>query len=662
MTVGELVVRFGADLAPLQKGMKDMQRSLEPIQKRLTSLGTAMSKFVTGPILAAGAAATGAAVQLGNYASSLSSTAAATGLSTDTLQEFEHIARNAGTEAGALSGAAEGLTRRLRATGDESEGVAASIAMLGVSIRDAGGNIRSMDELMPELIGGLSRIENVTERNALAMRIFGRRASLLAPVLDMGSEAVERYAREAHELGLVLDSDALESADRFRIQIQNLGAEMKAVGREITGAFLPVIEGFVGAMREHAVPVLRSVADHVRSLIGWWQELNPVIQRAALVVTGLAVALGPVLVALGGMLKVLPVVAAGFGLITSPITLTIAALTALGAAAWYVVDNWDALVEDWRYTFEQYKLISLAALSSIASGFESFFRFIKPEIADAARVAQAGLQGMMQGIDLTKPRQEFKSLGDYVRRASGEVKDLIGAAVPDIDVPGVSGGSGIGGAADSIQRMGEVSRVAGAGLEVLAGGLEVARVRTDELREANDQVAEGMTRMQQLGLHIGEMFADHFAYGIGRVVEGVIMLEDGFKSMTDIVQSFGAMMQRVLARVIADITATIAKAVALKGVLSVLGLGSGLSIGGIFMDLAGIGRRAMGGPVMGHVPYLVGERGPELFVPPTGGRIVPNHALTAAGPEKLRILQPMVGIRRGELIAWIDEGRRVAKY
>ncbi|WP_405284348.1 phage tail tape measure C-terminal domain-containing protein [Gaopeijia maritima] len=42
----------------------------------------------------------------------------------------------------------------------------------------------------------------------------------------------------------------------------------------------------------------------------------------------------------------------------------------------------------------------------------------------------------------------------------------------------------------------------------------------------------------------------------------------------------------------------------------------------------GIEARAMGGPVSGGRPYLVGERGPELFVPGASGAIVPNGAVT----------------------------------
>ena len=47
-----------------------------------------------------------------------------------------------------------------------------------------------------------------------------------------------------------------------------------------------------------------------------------------------------------------------------------------------------------------------------------------------------------------------------------------------------------------------------------------------------------------------------------------------------------------------------------------------------------IGKRAApksrGGPVSGGSPYMVGEKGPELFVPGSSGNIVPNHAMGGA--------------------------------
>ena len=42
------------------------------------------------------------------------------------------------------------------------------------------------------------------------------------------------------------------------------------------------------------------------------------------------------------------------------------------------------------------------------------------------------------------------------------------------------------------------------------------------------------------------------------------------------------------------------------------------------------GNKAAGGPVSGGTPYIVGEKGPELFVPGSSGNIVPNHEMGGA--------------------------------
>jgi len=53
--------------------------------------------------------------------------------------------------------------------------------------------------------------------------------------------------------------------------------------------------------------------------------------------------------------------------------------------------------------------------------------------------------------------------------------------------------------------------------------------------------------------------------------------------------------------------------------------------GGIFGSIFGGLFKAKGGPVSANQPYIVGEQGPELFVPKAAGNIVPNDALAAAG-------------------------------
>ena len=68
-------------------------------------------------------------------------------------------------------------------------------------------------------------------------------------------------------------------------------------------------------------------------------------------------------------------------------------------------------------------------------------------------------------------------------------------------------------------------------------------------------------------------------------------------------------------------------------------------------QLATITHKAAGGPVSASKPYLVGEQGPELFIPSASGGIVPHGALTAArthgshkgGDIYLTITGPIMG-------------------
>ena len=55
-------------------------------------------------------------------------------------------------------------------------------------------------------------------------------------------------------------------------------------------------------------------------------------------------------------------------------------------------------------------------------------------------------------------------------------------------------------------------------------------------------------------------------------------------------------------------------------------LGGGGSLMSLFGNIFG-GFRADGGPTEAGKSYIVGERGPEMFTPRTGGMIIPNEAL-----------------------------------
>lgn len=67
------------------------------------------------------------------------------------------------------------------------------------------------------------------------------------------------------------------------------------------------------------------------------------------------------------------------------------------------------------------------------------------------------------------------------------------------------------------------------------------------------------------------------------------------------------------------------------------GGGGGGLLGTIFSSLLGLPGRATGGPVTAGRPYLVGEKGPELFVPEGAGQVRPLGGKAQRGPVTINV-------------------------
>ena len=103
----------------------------------------------------------------------------------------------------------------------------------------------------------------------------------------------------------------------------------------------------------------------------------------------------------------------------------------------------------------------------------------------------------------------------------------------------------------------------------------------------------------------------------------------------------------------------IAAAAIRSGIGAVLssGGGKGGGIGGLVAGLLGLPGRATGGPVSPGRGYLVGERGPELFVPTASGRIEPG----GGGAREIRLSITVNAAPGSEPRALAQSSRQVAR-
>ena len=115
-----------------------------------------------------------------------------------------------------------------------------------------------------------------------------------------------------------------------------------------------------------------------------------------------------------------------------------------------------------------------------------------------------------------------------------------------------------------------------------------------------------------------------------------------FDSLIKGSDNWGASLQQIASSVLVDIANQLIRIYVIEQAVSAIksflspslpfGGGGGM-IGGVgtLGPNYGIRQRALGGPVTAGSPYLVGERGPELFMPSRGGSIIPNNALGGGG-------------------------------
>lgn len=90
-------------------------------------------------------------------------------------------------------------------------------------------------------------------------------------------------------------------------------------------------------------------------------------------------------------------------------------------------------------------------------------------------------------------------------------------------------------------------------------------------------------------------------------------------------QSAGEAFKGFFKTLIKQIIADILRLMIIQPILAaILGPAYGFTTGGSIAAMPKVPGLAKGGPVMGNRPYVVGEQGPELFVPGSSGTIIPN--------------------------------------
>lgn len=295
--IADLLIKIGADSYEFQQRTQQVEKSLEGLQKKMTSVGKTLSTKLTLPLVALGTASVMAAdTQVQAEARLLTA-----------LKGREDIQRRLMAQAAELQS---------RSTFGDEEVIAqqAYLTSLGMTER---------------------QINDVIEASAQLSTATGM--TLESAVKNLA----KTYGGLTGELGesipalKSLTAEQLKSGEAVRFILDNYKGYAEAAAESGAGS-MRQLKNQLGDLAEKLgmilMPALQKIVGWISNLATWFQNLSPTTQKIIVVMASLAAAIGPVLTVGGKLLAMLPLIKAAFTAMTGPIGLVISALVALGAA------------------------------------------------------------------------------------------------------------------------------------------------------------------------------------------------------------------------------------------------------------------------------------------------------------------------------------------
>jgi hypothetical protein len=259
---------FGKETTQAEKKTIDWHGALGKVGDVLKK-GVVVGAKATGVAIAAIGTATVAAGKAifdmtsdaGKLADELITTSAQTGISTTSLQEWGYAARFIDTEVETITGSMAKMIKQLSTAKDGTGASAEAFAALGVSITGSNGELLNSQDIFFAAIDALGQVANETERDALAMQLFGKSAQDLNPLIKAGSDELARLGAEAQAAGLVLDETALGSLGGFDDTMQRLQATVKGTAQNVAMIFLPALQSVASGAQEVMTTISSSLKD-----------------------------------------------------------------------------------------------------------------------------------------------------------------------------------------------------------------------------------------------------------------------------------------------------------------------------------------------------------------------------------------------------------------
>jgi hypothetical protein len=182
--------------------------------------------------------------------------------------------------------ATRGFDTMAKGIDTNSKTVSHGLDELGLSGKDAAGNIRPMNDILLDVAEKFKTMPDGPQKTAVAMELFGRSGAALIPFLDRGSAGIADLEKESDKLGMTLSGSTLDAVHQNTIAQREFDAALEGLQIQIGTLLLPVITKLMElavnlavAFNEHVMPAIKALEPVIGQAVEWFGKFVEELQK-----------------------------------------------------------------------------------------------------------------------------------------------------------------------------------------------------------------------------------------------------------------------------------------------------------------------------------------------------------------------------------------------
>ncbi|MDD5353030.1 MAG: phage tail tape measure protein [Candidatus Omnitrophica bacterium] len=176
-----------------------------------------------------------------------------TGIATSELSALSFIAGQTGTNIEAMETGFKRLARNMYEASLGTGTAKKTFDELGISVMGQSGKLKPMTDMLMELSGAISKMDDPTKQAAYALTLMGRSGTSILPMLKEGPKAIREMTEQAKRLGLVMGTEDAKAGDELNDSLNSLTGSIEGLKRAISLGIIPVLTDYVKAATEWVV-------------------------------------------------------------------------------------------------------------------------------------------------------------------------------------------------------------------------------------------------------------------------------------------------------------------------------------------------------------------------------------------------------------------------